>query len=122
MPALMRRQQRVSQRHNMGYDPWRYIDGLPVAAIGELHLGGFTPEEDEAEPGAEILIDTHAARIAEPVWELYAHAVRHFGAKPTLIEWDNDIPPFASLLAEGRRADEVAAQALALEPRHAVAG
>src|SRR6516225_9524277 len=50
--------------HNMGYDPWRYIDGLPVAAIGELHLGGFTPEEDEAEPGAEILIDTHAAGIA----------------------------------------------------------
>ena len=56
--------------HNMGYDPYWYIDGLPVGAVGELHLGGFTPEEDEAEPGAEILIDTHAARIAEPVWEL----------------------------------------------------
>ena len=107
---------------NMGYDPCRYIDGLPAAAIGELHLGGFTPEEDDADQGAEILIDTHAARIAEPVWELYAHAVRRFGAKPTLIEWDNDIPPFAALLAEARRADEVAGRMLALEPRHAVAG
>jgi uncharacterized protein len=105
---------------NLGYGPYGYIDGLPAGDIGELHLGGFTPEEDEADQGAEILIDTHAARIAEPVWELYAHAVRRFGAKPTLIEWDNDIPPFAALLAEARRADEVATRAL--EPRHAVAG
>jgi len=108
--------------HNLGYGPYGYIDGLPVGDIGELHLGGFTPEEDEADQGAEILIDTHAARIAEPVWELYAHAVRRFGAKPTLIEWDNDIPPFAALLAEARRADEVAGRTLALKPRHAVAG
>jgi uncharacterized protein len=106
----------------MGYDPYWYINGLPVGDVGELHLGGFTPEEDEAEPGAEILIDTHAARIAEPVWELYAHALRRFGAKPTLIEWDNDIPSFATLLAEARRADEVAARALTSEPRRAVAG
>ena len=103
--------------HNLGYGPYGYIDGLPVGDIGELHLGGFTSEEDEADQGAEILIDTHAARIAEPVWELYAHAVRRFGAKPTLIEWDNDIPPFAALLAEARRADEVAGRALALECR-----
>jgi uncharacterized protein len=108
--------------HNMGYDPDWYIDGLPVAAIGELHLGGFTPEEDEAEPGAEILIDTHAARIAEPVWELYARAVRRFGPKPTLIEWDNDIPSLATVLAEARRADEAAARALAPEPRLVAAG
>jgi uncharacterized protein (UPF0276 family) len=106
----------------MGYDPYWYIDGLPVGDIGELHLGGFTPEEDEAEPGAQILIDTHAGRIAEPVWELYVHAVRRFGAKPTLIEWDNDIPSFAVLLAEARRADEVAGRALAPESRCAVAG
>jgi len=106
----------------MGYDPYWYIDGLPVGDIGELHLGGFTPEEDEAEPSAQILIDTHAGPIAEPVWELYAHAVRRFGAKPTLIEWDNDIPSFAVLMAEARRADEVAGRALAPESRCAVAG
>src|SRR5262249_44047899 len=54
--------------HNMGYDAYQYIDGLPREAIGELHLGGFTREEEEGAPGAEILIDTHADRIAEPVW------------------------------------------------------
>ena len=108
--------------HNMGYDAYRYIDGLPADAIGELHLGGFTREEDEAEPGAEILIDTHADRIAEPAWELYAYAIRRFGPKPTLIEWDSEIPPFATILAEAISADAVAAQALAPEGRHAVAG
>jgi uncharacterized protein len=108
--------------HNMGYDAYAYIDGLPVEAIGELHLGGFTAEQDEAKPGAEILIDTHAARVAEPVWDLYAHAISRFGAKPTLIEWDNDIPTFATLLAEAKHADEVASRALAPERGHAVAG
>jgi uncharacterized protein (UPF0276 family) len=108
--------------HNMGYDAYWYIDRLPAEAIGELHLGGFTSEKDDAEPGAEILIDTHAARIAEPVWELYAHAVRRLGPKPTLIEWDNDIPSFTTLLDEARRADEVAARATVHELRLAVAG
>jgi uncharacterized protein len=108
--------------HNMGYEPHRYLDGLPVEAVDELHLGGFTAEEDEAESGAKILVDTHAARIAEPVWDLYAHALRRFGAKPTLIEWDNDIPSFAALLSEAARADEVTALAFAAEPGRAVAG
>ena len=108
--------------HNMGFDPYAYIDRLPAHAIGELHLGGFTPEQEDGNPGAQVLIDTHAARIAEPVWQLYAHAVQRFGAQPTLIEWDNDIPPLATILAEAARADRVAADALAPEARHAVAG
>jgi len=105
---------------NMGYDPYRYIDAFPAVAVAELHLGGFTPEPDEATPGAEILIDTHAAVIAEPVWELYAHAVRRFGRAPTLIEWDNDIPSFATLLAEAERADAVAGAALNEQDSRAV--
>jgi uncharacterized protein len=108
--------------HNMDYDPYCYIDGLPVEAIGELHVGGFTADEDEAELGTEVLIDTHADRIAEPVWDLYAHALRRFGPRPTLIEWDNDIPAFATLLTEAARADEVVAQTLVQEPRRALAG
>jgi uncharacterized protein len=95
--------------HNMGYDPYRYLDGFPVEAVGELHLGGFTPEPDEATPGAEVLIDTHARAIADPVWDLYAHAVQRFGPTPTLIEWDNDLPSFATLLVEAERADTIAA-------------
>ena len=103
--------------HNMGFDPNRYIDGLPAAAIGELHLGGFTAEDDEGNPGSALLVDTHAARIAEPAWKLHAHALRRFGPKPTMIEWDNDIPPFATIMAEAATADA----ALTLDIHHAVA-
>ena len=105
--------------HNMGYDPYQFIDGLPADAISELHLGGFTPEDDEADPGAELLVDTHATTIAEPVWDLYAHALRRFGPTPTIVEWDNDIPTLATLLGEASRADEVGAQVLEARRAHA---
>jgi uncharacterized protein (UPF0276 family) len=107
--------------HNMGFDAYHYIDGLPAEAIGELHLGGFTAEEDAANPGAELLVDTHASRIAEPAWELYAYAIRRFGRKPTLIEWDNDIPTLPTLLGEAARADEIAVRASTEEAHRAIA-
>lgn len=97
--------------HNMEYDACEYIDSLPGDAIAEFHLGGFTPEEDEANPGCEVLIDTHAAAIAEASWDLYAYAVRRFGIRPTLIEWDNDIPPITALLNEAARANQIVAEA-----------
>jgi uncharacterized protein len=100
---------------NMGFDAYYYIDSLPADAIGELHLGGFTAEEDPGNPDAELLVDTHATRIAEPAWELYAHAIRRFGAKPTLIEWDNDIPTLPTLLGEATHADDVATRAITAE-------
>lgn len=103
--------------HNMGFDARTYIDNLPADAICELHLGGYTTEEDEAAPGNELLIDTHAAPIAEAAWDLYAYAIRRFGPKPTLIEWDNDIPPLATLLGEAARADEIADAAMSSEVR-----
>jgi hypothetical protein len=108
--------------HNMGYDAYRYIDGLPAEAIGELHLGGFTPEPDKGEPGRELLVDTHSTVVAGPAWDLYAYAIRRFGAKPTLIEWDNDIPPLATLVAEAARADAIAAATLTRRLLHAAAG
>jgi uncharacterized protein (UPF0276 family) len=106
--------------HNMGYDAYAYLDGLPAGAVGELHLGGFTPEEDG--PGGTLLIDTHASPIADPVWDLYAHAVRRFGPAPTMIEWDNDLPPFATLLTQAAKADAAAAQAHTVENDRALAG
>ncbi|MGP0089175.1 MAG: DUF692 domain-containing protein [Xanthobacteraceae bacterium] len=108
--------------HNMRFDPYRYLEGLPADAIGEVHLGGFEAEADEADPSATVLIDTHAAKVAEPVWDLYACAVRRFGRKPTLIEWDNDLPPFATLLAEAKHADAVASLAASSQVCHACAG
>ncbi|MGD9946569.1 MAG: DUF692 domain-containing protein [Burkholderiaceae bacterium] len=101
--------------HNMRYDAHAYLDGLPSNAIGELHLGGFTREEDESTPGADVLIDTHATRVADPAWELYAYAVQRFGLRPTLIEWDNEIPTLDTLVDEARRADGIAESVRDLE-------
>ncbi|MDA1094137.1 MAG: DUF692 family protein [Acidobacteria bacterium] len=106
----------------MGYDAHAYIDAFPAEAVGELHLGGFTPEPDDATPGGEVIIDTHATRVAEPAWELYAYALRRFGARPTLIEWDNDLPDFAELITEARRADAVAGSVSRGEEEAHVAG
>ena len=98
---------------NFGYDAYAYIDAFPAGAVAELHLGGFTQETDDS--GAPVLIDTHAAAIAEPVWDLYAHALRRFGPRPTLIEWDNALPVFATARAEAEHADSVADAALVEE-------
>jgi uncharacterized protein (UPF0276 family) len=94
--------------HNMEYDPYAFIDGLPGHAMAEMHLGGFTAEEDEASFGRTVLIDTHAARITKPVWQLYAYAVTRFGAMPTIVEWDDELPPLSALVAEADQADAVA--------------
>ena len=103
---------------NLGYDAYRYIDEFPGEAVGEMHLSGFVAEA-EADAGT-VLIDTHSRPIDENAWDLYAHAVRRFGPKPTLIEWDNELPTFATLAAEATRADLVAAAAID-DVRHAVA-
>jgi len=91
----------VVSAYNMDYEAHRYIDDFPAEAIRELHLGGYTPEDD-------VLIDTHGAPIDERSWDLYAYALRRFGPKPTLIEWDNNLPPLTALLAEAAHAGEIA--------------
>jgi uncharacterized protein len=108
----------IVSAHNMAYDPQKYVDDFPADAIREIHLGGYTQEEDEATPGAELWIDTHAAAIAQPSWDLYAYALRRFGPKPTLIEWDNDIPPLTTVLAEAGYADKIG-KATSMEARRA---
>ncbi len=108
----------VVSAHNMGLDAQQYIDDFPADAIAEMHLGGFTPEEDEATPGAELWIDTHAAAIARESWDLYSYTLRRWGAKPTLIEWDNQLPSLAVLLNESAHADGIA-RAIGVEAAHA---
>jgi uncharacterized protein (UPF0276 family) len=96
----------VVSAHNMSYSAYRYIDDFPADAVAEIHLGGYTPEKDEATPEGELWIDTHAAAIAAPSWDLYGYALRRFGSKPALVEWDNDIPPLSTLLEEATKLDK----------------
>jgi len=105
--------------HNMGYDPFQYVDQFPADAVEEIHLGGFSPEGDEGLPGQTLLVDTHATPVAPAAWDLYAYALTRFGSIPTLIEWDNDIPALPMLLAQADRADEIAASIARGEALHA---
>jgi uncharacterized protein (UPF0276 family) len=91
---------------NHGFDPRAYIDAIPVARVGQIHLAGHTDT-------GSYLFDTHSAPVADAVWELYAHAVRRFGAVSTLVEWDAEIPPLARLCEEVDRARQVARAATA---------
>ena len=94
--------------NNLNGNAWAYIDSLPVEAVRQIHLGGYTPEADAATPGGRLLIDTHAGPVAPAAWELYRHAVSRLGPIPTLMEWDNDIPALATLLAEATHAERLA--------------
>jgi uncharacterized protein len=89
---------------NHRFDPRRYIDAIDPAHVQEFHLAGF-----ETTPAG--LIDTHATRVSEDVWSLYEHALDRIGARPTLVEWDTDIPALDVLLAEAARADRLVAGA-----------
>lgn len=80
-----------------------YLDALPLWQVGEIHLAGFAEDSDAA--GAPLLIDAHGSPVAAAVWELYAYALERTGPVATLIEWDNDIPPFERLLEETGRAE-----------------
>lgn len=84
-----------------------YIDRFPHHLVGEIHLGGH--DEDRDDTGAPLLIDAHGSEVAGPVWQLYARTIAKGGARPTLIEWDNDVPEWPLLAEEAARAERILA-------------
>jgi len=95
------------QSVNHGFDAVAFIDKFPVEHVGEIHLGGHAADSDD--DGSALLIDDHGREVADAVWGLYARALARTGPKPTLIEWDNDVPAWGVLFAEAKRAEEVIA-------------
>ncbi len=93
---------------NLQTDAVSYIDAFPLDLVGEIHLGGH--DEDEDDHGAPLLIDSHGREVADPVWSLYDYVIGKCGARPTLIEWDNDVPDWPTLEAEARRATAILAK------------
>ncbi len=90
---------------NQNYSPEGYIDAFPTEFVGEIHLGGH--EEDADDHGETLLIDSHSREVVDPVWALYEYTLAKAGPRPTLIEWDNDIPEWPVLAAEMARADGI---------------
>jgi len=93
-------------------DPYAYLEVISPPLVKEIHLAGHQQITVQGRP---MLIDTHGARVAEPVWQLYRCALQRFGRVPTLIEWDTDIPALAVLQQDATRANAM------LEDGHAVA-
>jgi uncharacterized protein len=85
---------------NHGFDPLIYLGAVPGDAVAEIHLAGF----DASGP---CLIDSHGARVAPPVWALYRATIERFGPKPTLLEWDTNLPALEVLLDEARTAQAI---------------
>jgi uncharacterized protein len=87
---------------NHGFDSAAYINAFPMRYVGELHLAGFA--EDNDGEGARLLIDDHGRQVSDAVWDLYGKVLAHSCSAPTLVEWDNNVPPFAVLASEAERA------------------
>jgi uncharacterized protein len=90
---------------NHGFRAEDYLVGLPGDRIGQIHLAGHSDHGTH-------LLDTHDAPVRSEVWDLYRDAVRRFGALPTLIEWDDHLPPMGKVLAEAERARAAEAEVL----------
>jgi len=102
---------------NHDYDPGAYIEAFPVERVGEVHLGGHARQQDDA--GEPLLIDDHARDVDDAVWQLYRRLIARTGRIPTLVEWDNDVPDWATLFAESQRAEAIMTQRRSNDAAHA---
>ncbi|MBQ0771757.1 MAG: DUF692 domain-containing protein [Sphingomonadales bacterium] len=103
---------------NVGLDMEAYIDAIDPGIVGEIHLAGHAREDHDSGP---LLIDDHGSIVSDISWNLYRRFITRAGAKPTLIEWDSNIPEYAVLMAEVAKVEATLANQQASEPRHAIA-
>lgn len=83
---------------NFHLDPVRFLDAIPPDAVQEIHLAGF-------DHVGRWLVDTHGQAVYPEVWGLYQWVLHHFGPRPTLIEWDTNLPPLSVLVDQASQAD-----------------
>jgi len=95
---------------NHATSPEAYVDAFPLDLVGEIHLAGHATTTDDA--GAPLLIDSHDRPVDDAVWTLYERVIARAGRRPTLIEWDNDIPAWPVLAHEATLAEAAMERAL----------
>jgi uncharacterized protein (UPF0276 family) len=91
-----------SQNH--GFDPYDYVNNVPHHRVAQMHIAGHTKFE-------KYILDTHDHPVLDPVWKLYAHAIKRCGVTATLLEWDDKIPSFQEVHDEALKANQFIAQA-----------
>lgn len=97
---------------NLQTDPFAYVDAIDPALVGEIHLAGHATEWQDGRP---LLIDDHGSRVTDLTWSLFDRFIVRAGPRPTLIEWDTDVPDFAVLMGEAERATRQMARVAALQ-------
>jgi hypothetical protein len=99
---------------NLGFSAEAYVDAIDPDWVGEIHLAGHAVEQHDSGP---LLIDDHGSSVTGTTWQLYRRFIERAGSRPTLIEWDTDVPEFEMLMAEARKASAIMDEAC-----HAFAG
>lgn len=89
---------------NLGFSAEAYIDAIDPHYVGEIHLAGHSVELHDSGP---LLIDDHGSKVTQATWNLYRRFIERAGPRPTLIEWDTDIPELKELMAEAGKAAEM---------------
>ncbi len=89
---------------NHSFDPYDYVNNVPHHRVAQMHIAGHTKFE-------KYILDTHDHPVLDPVWKLYAHAIKCCGVTATLLEWDDKIPSFQEVHDEALKANEFIAQA-----------
>lgn len=89
---------------NLGFNPLAYLSAISSHFVKEIHLGGFSIASID---NKDVLIDSHNHPVVPAVWDLYREAIKRFGVKPTIIEWDNDLPSLETLCLEAYRAEQI---------------
>jgi len=101
---------------NHGFDPRAYLDCFPHEHVGEIHLAGHAVLESD---GDALYVDTHDRTISAEVWSLVRDVIARRGVRPTLIEWDSDVPAWPDLEAEVHQAQSILQTAGGLDARAA---
>ncbi len=89
---------------NHGYQAKDYLSSVDKDDVLQIHLAGYT--EKKLEQGT-ILIDDHSKQVTNGVWDLYRDTLKIIGNKPTLIEWDTNLPDLSILLSEADKAQAI---------------
>nr|WP_051888995.1 DUF692 domain-containing protein [Caballeronia sordidicola] len=94
--------------NNHGFSPSAYFAGFPLEHVGEIHLAGYSEQDDDE--NERLLIDSHDCAVSDSVWTLYRDVIPRIGARPTLIEWDSKLPDWQVLRAQALTARRIMAE------------
>jgi hypothetical protein len=84
---------------NHNFDPYDYLNNVPHERVGQIHIAGHSKFE-------KYILDTHDHPVLDPVWKMYAHAIKLVGKTATLLEWDDRIPTFDEVHHEALKANK----------------